>query len=141
MVVSIAVLLQVGRQVAEIIGRGRDAFLGDDAAGGLLRDAATTLLVRASQGCKRLPDHVRSQSAGIDWAGVEKWQELAIRMDGSNGDLLWSTLTGTLTQLLECVQENQSLLPDGSGESCGAASVKGSAPPIQPLRSLPSSQR
>lgn len=138
---TVETVLQVGQQLAEIVRRGRDAFLADDASGGLLRDAATTLLVRASQSCKRLPEDVRTQCGGMDWVGIAKWQKLATRLDGSNGDLLWHTLTGALTHLVKCVQENQSLLPDGSGESCGAASVNGSAPPIHPVRSLPSSQR
>lgn len=85
---------------ADIVARGREAFLSDDADGRLLRYAARTVVVNVSSAADRFSDGLRDAHPEVDWRAIRGIRNrIAHDYAGVNDEIVWVALERNIPEL------------------------------------------
>jgi uncharacterized protein with HEPN domain len=93
-------LAQIGAEAADLVGKGRTAYLAETMDRSILRNAGERILMKAAIVAEKLPDGCKAQLAGPDWVGINRMRNLEDHDDKVNDDLLWQALTVRIPALL-----------------------------------------
>lgn len=86
----------------EIVGRGKDAYLGDD----LLQEAGDSLMMKLGEAARRLSNLDVLAPEGVEWAlAVANRNFIIHQYDQINRDLTWLTLSVDLPAWREHLQQ------------------------------------
>lgn len=94
-------LARFGAEAGYIAEKGRPAYLADTMDGAMLRNAGERILIKIATVAEKLPDDVKAQYPGVDWAGISRMRNLVAHHDDKvNDDLLWQALTVRIPHLV-----------------------------------------
>lgn len=80
-------------RAAEVVARGKDAYLSDD----LLQEAGDSLMMKLGEAANRLAKRGADAPDGVEWAiAVANRNFLIHRYDEISRELTWQTLAGDL---------------------------------------------
>jgi len=105
------------RRVAEIVARGKDAYLDDD----LLQEAGDSLMMKLGEAANRLSRLGVLAPEGVDWAlAVANRNFIIHQYDEINRDLTWLTLADDLpdwhASLAQLIKQAGTALSEGHVE-------------------------
>lgn len=85
---------------ADIVSRGRQAYLAEDADGRLLRYAARTVVVNVSSAADRFSDGLRASYPDVDWRAIRGIRNrIAHDYAGVNDEIVWVALERNVPDL------------------------------------------
>lgn len=97
----LADLVRMGRLVAAIVAKGRDAYLDDGVDGQILRAAGRSQIVEVATVVEKLPADFKAEHPDVEWVKVQRMRNLvAHHYDKVNDEFVWETLRTRIPALL-----------------------------------------
>ena len=102
-------LASFGEQAAYVTAKGRAAYVGDDPAGSLLRNAGERILIKVATVVERLPEEFKDSRPDIAWRDIARMRNLvAHHYDHVDDDLVWNALVRLIPALVREVEAGPS---------------------------------
>lgn len=97
----LADLTRMGRLVAGIVAKGRDACLDDGLDGQILRAAGRAQVVEIATVVEKLPHDFKARFPDVEWVKIQRMRNLvAHHHDKVLDEFVWETLRGRIPALL-----------------------------------------
>ncbi|GCD19442.1 hypothetical protein CTKZ_10040 [Cellulomonas algicola] len=98
----LADLARIGRLVAAIVAKGRDAYLDDGVDGQILRAAGREQIVEVATVVETLPAEFKAEHPAVEWVKVQRMRDLVAHHDDTvNDEFVWETLRTRIPALLD----------------------------------------
>lgn len=97
----LADLRAFGAEARYVVGRGRDAYLGEGPEGTLLRNAGERVLIKVATVVEKLPERFKAEHEDVPWVAISRMRNLvAHHYDKVNDDVMWAALAVRVPEML-----------------------------------------